>query len=181
MSRIGKKPIEIPQGVEIKIDGNVVHVKGPKGTLDVSLMEGISGEVADGNLTLGRTDDENRTRAFHGLARSLVFNAVTGVSTGWSKSLDIIGIGYRAEVQGSAVVFNLGYSHPINYDIPKGISIDVDGKANRVTVHGIDRQQVGQVAAEIRQLRPPEPYKGKGVRYADERVRTKAGKQGATV
>jgi large subunit ribosomal protein L6 len=180
MSRIGKKPIEIPQGVEVKIDGATVHVKGPKGTLDVRLPKGISSELADGTLTMGRENEERETRAFHGLARALVFNAVTGVSTGWSKSLDIIGIGYRAEVQGNAVVFNLGYSHPINYDIPKGISIDVDGKANRVTVNGIDRQQVGQVAAEIRRLRPPEPYKGKGVRYADERVRTKAGKQGAT-
>jgi len=180
MSRIGKKPIEIPQGVDIKIDGNVVHVKGPKGTLDVSLPKGISGEAADGVVTMGRADEERETRGFHGLARALVFNAVTGVSTGWSKSLDIIGIGYRAEVQGNTVVFNLGYSHPINFEIPKGISIDVDGKTNRVTVNGIDRQQVGQIAAEIRGLRPPEPYKGKGVRYTDERVRTKAGKQGAT-
>lgn len=180
MSRIGKKPIEIPQGVDVKIDGSVVHVKGPKGTLDVNLPKGISGEMADGSLTMNREDEERETRAFHGLARALVFNAVAGVSTGWSKALDIIGIGYRAEVQGNAVVFNLGYSHPINFEIPKGISIDVDGKANRVTVNGIDRQQVGQVAAEIRGLRPPEPYKGKGVRYADERVRTKAGKQGAT-
>ena len=180
MSRIGKKPIEIPQGVDIKIDGNVVHVKGPKGTLDVSLPPGISGEAADGILTVGRADEERETRAFHGLGRALVYNAVAGVSTGWSKALDIIGIGYRAEAKGNTVVFNLGYSHPINYEIPKGISIDVDGKANRITVHGIDRQQVGQVAAEIRGLRPPEPYKGKGVRYADERVRTKAGKQGAT-
>ena len=180
MSRIGKTPIEIPQGVEVKIDGKLVHVKGPKGVLEVSLMKGITGEIADGTLTLGRADDERQTRAFHGLARALVYNAVTGVSTGWSKALDIIGIGYRAEKQGNAVVFNLGYSHPINFEIPKGIDIEVDGKANRVTVMGIDRQQVGQVAAEIRGLRPPEPYKGKGVRYADERVRTKAGKQGAT-
>jgi large subunit ribosomal protein L6 len=180
MSRIGKKPVEIPKGVEIKISGTLVNVKGPKGVLEVSLPPGITGEVADGMLTLNRADDERETRAFHGLARALTYNAVTGVSTGWSKALDIVGIGYRAEVQGNAVVFNLGYSHPINFEIPKGISIDVDGKANRVTVNGIDRQQVGQVAAEIRGLRPPEPYKGKGVRYSDERVRTKAGKQGAT-
>ena len=180
MSRIGKKPIEIPQGVDIKIDGRMVRVKGPKGQLEVGLMDGITGEVADGNLTLDRADEERQTRAFHGLARALAANAVVGVSTGWSKSLDIIGIGYRAEKQGNAVVFNLGHSHPINFAIPQGIDIEVDGKANRITVHGIDRQQVGQVAAEIRRLRPPEPYKGKGVRYADERVRTKAGKQGAT-
>ena len=143
-------------------------------------MEGISAQVADRNFTLDRADDERQSRAFHGLARALMANAITGVSEGWSKALDIVGIGYRAEKQGKAVVFNLGYSHPINFVIPTGIDIDVDGKANRITVNGIDRQQVGQVAAEIRGLRPPEPYKGKGVRYSDERVRTKAGKQGAT-
>jgi len=181
MSRIGKKPIPVPKGVEVKVDGALVRVKGPKGALEVSLMEGISGEVNDGGLTLVRANEEQRTRAFHGLARALMANAVTGVSDGWSKALDIIGIGYRAEKQGNAVVFSLGYSHPINFEIPQGIDIEVDGKANRITVHGIDRQKVGQVAAEIRGLRPPEPYKGKGVRYADERVRTKAGKQGATV
>ena len=180
MSRIGKKPIEIPKGVEIKVDGQQVHVNGPKGALEVTLMKGISGELADGNLSLNRANDEREIRAFHGLARSLVANAVTGVSEGWSKSLDIIGIGYRAEKQGNAVVFSLGHSHPINFEIPQGIDIEVDAKANRVTVLGIDRQQVGQIAAEIRRLRPPEPYKGKGVRYTDERVRTKAGKQGAT-
>jgi len=180
MSRIGKKPIEIPKGVDLRIDGGVVHVKGPKGQLEVGLMKGIAAELDGGKLSLTRTDEETRTRAFHGLARALVQNAVTGVSVGWSKALDIVGIGYRAEKQGNAVVFNLGHSHPINFEIPKGIDIEVDGKANRVTVNGIDRQQVGQVAAEIRGLRPPEPYKGKGVRYANERVRTKAGKQGAT-
>ena len=180
MSRIGKQPIPLPKGVDVTIDGALIRVKGPKGVLEVSLMEGITAAVDDGVLTLGRADDERRTRAFHGLARALMANAVTGVSDGWSKALDIIGIGYRAEKQGKAVVFNLGYSHPINFEIPDGIDIDVDGKANRVTVTGIDRQKVGQVAAEIRGLRPPEPYKGKGVRYADERVRTKAGKQGAT-
>jgi large subunit ribosomal protein L6 len=180
MSRIGKTPIEIPKGVEVKVNGKDVHVKGPKGVLEVTLMEGITAEIDDGTCSLGRADDERQTRAFHGLARALLQNAVTGVSDGWAKSLDIVGIGYRAEKQGTAVVFNLGYSHPINFEIPNGIDIEVDGKANRVTVHGIDRQQVGQVAAEIRGLRPPEPYKGKGVRYADERVRTKAGKQGAT-
>jgi len=180
MSRTGRKPIPIPQGVEVKVDGASVHVKGPKGALEVSLNQGISAKVADGDFTLDRADDQQQTRAFHGLARALMANAITGVSEGWSKSLDIIGIGYRAEKQSDAVVFSLGYSHPINFKIPQGIDIDVDPKANRVTVHGIDRQQVGQIAAEIRGLRPPEPYKGKGVRYTDERVRTKAGKQGAS-
>jgi large subunit ribosomal protein L6 len=180
MSRIGKKPIPLPKGVEVKIEGQLIRVKGPKGALEVGLMPGISAQVADDQLTLERANDEREIRAFHGLVRALSANAITGVSTGWSKALDIIGIGYRAEKQGNAVVFNLGYSHPINFEIPQGIDIEVDGKANRITVHGIDRQQVGQIAAEIRGLRPPEPYKGKGVRYADERVRTKAGKQGAT-
>jgi large subunit ribosomal protein L6 len=180
MSRIGRKTIAVPQGVEVKIDGNVVRVKGPKGALDVGLMDGVSADLTDGTLSFARRDDERQTRAAHGLARALVFNAVTGVSTGWSKALDIVGIGYRAERQPETVVFNLGYSHPIRFAIPKGIDIEVDGKANRVTVRGIDRQQVGQVAADIRGLRPPEPYKGKGVRYADERIRTKAGKQGAS-
>jgi len=180
MSRIGKKPIPIPKGVEVKVDDRIVRVKGPKGALEVSLMQGISAQIADGDLKLERVNDEREIRAFHGLARALTANAITGVSKGWSKALDIIGIGYRAEKQGNAVVFSLGFSHQINFEIPQGIDIDVDGKANRITVHGIDRQKVAQVAAEIRGLRPPEPYKGKGVRYADERVRTKAGKQGAT-
>ena len=180
MSRTGRKPIPIPKGVEVKVEGDLVRVKGPKGALEVNLMTGISAEVADGDVTLDRADDERQSRAFHGLARALMATAITGVSDGWSKALDIIGIGYRAEKQGNEVVFNLGYSHPINFKIPQGIDIEVDGKANRITVLGIDRQQVGQIAAEIRGLRPPEPYKGKGVRYADERVRTKAGKQGAT-
>ena len=180
MSRTGKKPIPLPKGVEIKIDDRLVRIKGPKGALEVSLMPVISAQVADGNFTLERANDERESRAFHGLARALMSNAITGVSDGWSKALDIIGIGYRAEKQGNMVVFNLGYSHPINFEIPNGIDIEVDGKANRITVFGIDRQQVGQVAAEIRGLRPPEPYKGKGVRYAGERIRIKAGKQGAT-
>lgn len=179
MSRTGKKPIPIPQGVEVRVEGNLVGVKGPKGALEVSLNQGISAKVADGNFSLDRADDEQQSRAYHGLARALMANAITGVSEGWSKSLDIIGIGYRAEKQDKAVVFNLGYSHPINFEIPQGIDIDVDGKANRITIHGIDRQRVGQIAAEIRGLRPPEPYKGKGVRYTNEKIRTKAGKQGA--
>jgi len=179
MSRTGRKPIPIPKGVEVKVEGNLVAVKGPKGALEVSLNQGISAQVEDGNFSLDRTDDEQQSRAYHGLARALMANAITGVSDGWTKALDIVGIGYRAEKQGNAVVFNLGYSHPINFEIPQGIDIEVDGKANRVTVSGIDRQRVGQIAAEIRGLRPPEPYKGKGVRYADERIRTKAGKQGA--
>lgn len=180
MSRIGKMPVLIPNGVDISVDGRVVRVKGPKGVLAVNLLPGIDAAVEDGRLTLSRQNEEAQTRSFHGLVRALCANAATGVSEGWSKELEIVGIGYRAEKQGNAVVFNLGHSHPINFAVPDGIEIDVDAKANRVAVRGIDRQQVGQVAAEIRGLRPPEPYKGKGVRYVTERVRTKAGKQGAT-
>jgi large subunit ribosomal protein L6 len=146
----------------------------------VNLTPGVNASVEDGVLTVTRDDDERQTRAFHGLVRALLANATTGVSDGWKKELEIVGIGYRAEKKEKEVVFHLGHSHPIDFQIPDGIDIEVDSKANRVTVSGIDRQQVGQVAAEIRRLRPPEPYKGKGVRYSTERVRTKAGKQGAT-
>jgi large subunit ribosomal protein L6 len=181
MSRIGRLPIPIPSGVEITVGGQQVDVKGPKGALKINLLPGISVAVEDGRIVVSRSSDERQARAFHGLNRALLANATTGVSEGWQKQLEIVGIGYRADKQGNVVVFNLGHSHPVNFAIPDGIEIDVDSKANRVTVKGIDRQQVGQVAAEIRGLRPPEPYKGKGVRYADERVRTKAGKQGAAV
>jgi large subunit ribosomal protein L6 len=181
MSRIGKLPIPVPQGVDISIAGDVVTVKGSKGQLQVNLVPGVSAAVEDGSLNISRADDEAQTRSYHGLVRALLANAATGVSEGWSKKLEIVGIGYKAESKGKSVIFNLGYSHPIDFAVPNGIEIDVDPKANTVTVQGIDRQQVGQIAAEIRGLRPPEPYKGKGIRYADERVRTKAGKQGATV
>ncbi len=173
-------PIEVPKGVEVKVDGRVVHVKGPKGSLSVELLPGIDVAVDNGEVNLSRADDEGQTRSYHGLNRALLANATTGVSEGWSKELEIVGIGYRAEKKGNSVVFNLGHSHPIDFAMPEGIDIEVDSKANRVTVKGIDRQKVGQVAAEIRGLRPPEPYKGKGVRYVGERIRTKAGKQGAT-
>jgi large subunit ribosomal protein L6 len=179
MSRIGRKPIEIPKGVEIKVSKGVVHIKGGKGSLEVKLMPGIDASVKDGNLNLTRDNEERRLRAFHGMNRALVANAITGVSEGWQKQLEIVGIGYRAESKGKSVIFNLGYSHPIDFPVPEGISIEVDSKANRMTVSGIDRQQVGQVAADIRRLRAPEPYKGKGIRYVGERIRRKAGKQGA--
>jgi large subunit ribosomal protein L6 len=180
MSRIGKQPIPVPKGVDISISGDVVNVKGPRGQLQVKTLPGISAAVEDGNVNVTRTNDEPQTRSFHGLVRALLANATTGVSEGWSKKLEIVGIGYRAESKGKSVIFNVGYSHPIDFAVPDGIEIDIDAKTNLVTVTGIDRQQVGQIAAEIRRLRPPEPYKGKGIRYADERVRTKAGKQGAT-
>jgi large subunit ribosomal protein L6 len=179
MSRVGKKPISIPDGVEVHVGHGVVQVKGPKGSLLVDLMTGVEAEVEGGLVTLTRVDDQRQTRAFHGLSRALVANAVNGVSAGWNKQLEIVGIGYRAELKDTSVIFSLGYSHPIDFPIPNGISIEVDGKANRLTVQGIDRQQVGQVAANIRRLRAPEPYKGKGIRYAGEKIRMKAGKQGA--
>jgi large subunit ribosomal protein L6 len=180
MSRVGLKPIPIPDKVNVQVEDRVVQVKGPKGSLEVDISPGISVEVNDdGRVALTRADEEKKTRAFHGLNRALLANAITGVSEGWQKELQIVGIGYRAAKEGNAVVFNLGYSHPIRFEEPEGITIDVDAKANKVTVQGIDRQRVGQVAANIRGLRPPESYKGKGVRYVDERVVIKPGKQGA--
>lgn len=180
MSRIGKMPIPLPKGVDVTIGDELVTVKGPKGQLEVKLVPGVTTSVDDGTLVVERADDEHQTRSYHGLVRSLLANAATGVSEGWSKSLEIVGIGYRAESKGRTVAFSLGYSHPIDFQVPDGIEIEIDAKANVVTVKGADRQQVGQIAAEIRSLRPPEPYKGKGIRYVGERVRTKAGKQGAT-
>jgi large subunit ribosomal protein L6 len=180
MSRIGRKTIPIPKGVDVHVGNGVVQVKGPKGALLVDLLPGIQAGVEDGAIAVKRENEERQTRAYHGLNRALIANATTGVSTGWKKDLEIVGIGYRAEKQDKVVVFNLGYSHPIHFAIPEGIDIEVDAKANRVSVLGIDRQKVGQVAANIRGLRPPEPYKGKGIRYANERIRLKAGKQGAS-
>jgi len=178
MSRIGKKPITIPKGVTVKIDGNTVAVQGPKGKLDTPLPVGIKMEQKDGHLLAIRQDDSQA--AVHGLARALVNNAVEGVTKGWAKELEIVGIGYRAEMKGKGlVVFTLGYSHPIEYPLPSGIEVAVDPKQTRLTVSGIDRQKVGQVSAEMRALRPPDPYKNKGVRYVGERLKKKVGKTGA--
>jgi large subunit ribosomal protein L6 len=178
MSRIGKKPIPIPKGVTVKIDGNVVAVQGPKGKLDTPLPAGIHVEQKDGTIVAVRDNDSQA--AVHGLARALVNNAVEGVTKGWTRELEIVGIGYRAEMKGKGtVVFALGYSHPIEYPLPSGIEVGVDAKQTRLSVTGIDRQKVGQVAAEMRSLRPPDPYKNKGVRYAGERLKKKVGKTGA--
>ena len=178
MSRIGKKPIAIPKGVTVKIEGNSVAVQGPKGKLDTPLPTGIKVEQKDGNLIAIRENDSQS--AIHGLARALVNNAVEGVTKGWTRELDIVGIGYRAEMKGKqTVVFNLGYSHPIEYPLPTGVDAAVDPKQTKVTLTGIDRQKVGQVAAEMRALRPPDPYKNKGVRYVGERLKKKVGKTGA--
>jgi large subunit ribosomal protein L6 len=178
MSRIGKKPIAIPQGVSVKIEGNTVAVKGPKGQLETHIPAGITMQQQDGHLVATRQDDSQA--ALHGLARALVNNAVEGVTKGWIRELEIVGIGYRAELKGKAVVvFTLGFSHPIEYPLPPGIEVAIDPKQTRLTVSGIDRQKVGQVAAEMRSLRPPDPYKNKGVRYAGERLKKKVGKTGA--
>src|SRR3954452_16117251 len=178
MSRIGKKPIAIPQGVKIAIQGNVVAVQGPKGKLEQPLPVGIRMEQQDGNLVAIRENDSQA--AVHGLARALVNNAVEGVTKGWNRDLEIVGIGYRAELKGkNTVVFTLGYSHPIEFPLPTGVTAVVDAKQTKLTVSGIDRQKVGQVAADMRSLRPPDPYKQKGVRYVGEKLKKKVGKTGA--
>src|SRR5579884_2256617 len=167
MSRIGKKPIPLPQGVKYSVQGNTVVVEGPKGKLEQRIPEGIRLVTQDGHIVAERENDSQA--AVHGLTRALVANAVEGVTRGWSKDLDIVGIGYRVELKGKdTVVFTLGYSHPIEFPLPTGI-----------TISGIDRQKVGQVAADMRALRKPDPYKNKGVRYADEKLKKKAGKAGA--
>jgi len=176
MSRIGKKEIPLPKGVEAKKDGRSVVVKGPKGSLTTPLVEGIDVEIKNNVVQFTRADEEKRTRAFHGLMRALVASNVKGVTEGFKKELDIVGVGFRAEVKGKEVVFQLGYSHPIRFPIPKGIDINVDGKTGHIIVTGISKQQVGQTAAEIRGLREPDPYKGKGIKYSNEVIRRKAGK-----
>ena len=178
MSRIGKAPITIPGGVEVKADQEVVRVKGPKGELVSRIPAGISVTISDGEVRFARANDEPQQRSFHGLLRSLVANSVEGVTKGFTKDLEIVGVGYKAEVKGKSVVFALGYSHPINFAIPDGISVALDAKAGKLTISGADRQKVGQTAAEIRSLRVPDPYKAKGIKYANEIIRRKVGKAG---
>jgi large subunit ribosomal protein L6 len=178
MSRIGKAPISVPNGVDVKLSGDSLTVKGPKGELSHTLPEAISVSTEDGTLTVARANDERQVRALHGLTRSLIDNMVTGVTQGFHKDLDIVGVGYRATAKGkNSLELNLGFSHPVVVEAPDGIEFVVP-QPTRVEVHGIDKQLVGQVAANIRAWRKPEPYKGKGVRYVDERVRRKAGKAG---
>jgi len=178
MSRIGKKPIPIPNGVSVKIAPDAVEVQGPKGTLRQALPPGVVFAQEDGTLVARLQREDAELGKFHGLARSLVANAVTGVTEGFKKELDIVGIGYRAEVKGKQVHFALGYSHPIVFDIPSGIDIAIE-KQTHITVTGPDRQLVGQVAANIRRMRKPDPYKQKGVRYTGEVLKKKVGKTGA--
>lgn len=178
MSRIGKKPVEVPQGVEIKLDGLHLTVKGPKGQLDLDHHPDMKVVVDDGVITVDRPTDQPEHRALHGLTRSLIANMIEGVTQGFSKTLEIQGVGYKAETKGNGIRLSLGYSHTIDYQAPKGVSLSVPSQT-QVVVEGIDKQAVGQAAAEIRAFRPPEPYKGKGIRYQGEHVRRKAGKTAA--
>ena len=177
MSRIGKKPIPIPKGVEVKITDGSVTVKGPKGSISRSTHAKVGIEVGEGNVLLSVADGSRESRSLHGLYGALISNMVSGVSKEFEKVLEIVGVGYRAEVKDQSVVLNLGFSHPINFNLPEGISAAVD--KNKITLLGIDKELLGRTAAKIRGLRPPEPYKGKGLRYTDEHVRKKAGKTGA--
>ena len=178
MSRIGKKPIPVPQGVKVNISGNTVEVQGPKGKLSTTVPQGIKVQQNDGTIVAVRENDQQA--ALHGLTRALLNNAVEGVTKGWTRELEIVGIGYRAELKGKhTVVFSLGYSHPIEYPVPADVQVAVDPKQTRLTVTGIDRQKIGQIAAEMRGLRPPDPYKNKGVRYFGEKLKKKVGKTGA--
>ena len=177
MSRIGRLPVAIPAGVEVKVaDGNVVNVKGPKGTLERALPAELTIKVEDGHVVVTRPNDLKRTKSLHGLTRSLIHNMVVGVNEGFTKTLEVNGVGYRAAKQGSKLTLNLGYSHPIEMEDPEGITSTVEG--NKIIVTGISKEKVGQYAANIRDKRKPEPYKGKGIKYSDEVIRRKVGKTG---
>ena len=175
MSRIGRLPIVVPAGVDVKVDGNTVTVKGPKGTLTGTYNSKMAIEMNDGHITVSRPDDTKENRALHGLTRTLIANMVTGVHTGYKKELEIVGIGYRAALQGKDLVLNVGYSHQVTMTPPEGITIEVPGP-NKIVINGYDKQLVGQVAAKIRSFRRPEPYKGKGIKFVGEQLRRKAGK-----
>ncbi|MBE1874290.1 50S ribosomal protein L6 [Myceligenerans pegani] len=177
MSRIGKLPVPVPAGVDVTISGALVTVKGPKGTLDHTVAAPITVALDDGAITVSRPNDERLSKSLHGLTRTLLANMITGVTDGYEKKMEIVGTGYRVLAKGSNLEFALGFSHPVVVEAPEGITFKVEG-ANKFSVSGIDKQQVGEVAANIRKIRKPEPYKGKGVRYADEHVRRKVGKAG---
>jgi len=177
MSRIGRLPIDIPSGVDVVVDGRDVSVKGPKGQLALTVAQPITVAIEEGRVVVTRPDDERESRSLHGLTRTLIANNIQGVTQGYSKSLDVVGTGYRVQARGANVEFALGFSHPVVVEPPAGITFTVEGN-NRLTVSGIDKQAVGETAANIRKIRKPEPYKGKGVRYTGEVVRRKAGKAG---
>jgi large subunit ribosomal protein L6 len=178
MSRIGRMPIQVPKGTSVDLKNGVFTAEGPKGKVSMPVFEDYPLEIKDGTVVVARPGDSGPERSKHGLLRALLNNAVNGAASGFTKQLDIVGVGYKAEVKGSQVQFALGYSHPVLFDIPPGIKIEID-KNNRVTVSGADRQKVGQVAAEIRKLRKPDAYKGKGIKYSTEKLRLKVGKAGA--
>ena len=178
LSRLGKMPVSIPGGVEVSVETDKIKVKGPKGSLQQPFPPTISAKVSDGNILVETDGNHPNSKAFHGLGRALIQNMVIGVSEGWTKELLLEGVGYRAKVEGNNLVLSLGFSHPVEMPIPEGLSVNVTGKKNEeVTITGADRDQLGEWAAKVREKRPPEPYKGKGVRYKDERVKLKAGKR----
>lgn len=179
MSRIGNNPVPVPNGVEVKIDGTTVAVKGARGTLERTFDARISFELGEAEVVVRRADDDRNTRALHGLSRALLNNMVVGVSDGYRRDLEMIGVGYRAALKGNSIELQVGFSHPVLVEAPAGIEFAVP-EATKISVSGIDKQLVGQVAADIRKVRPPEPYKGKGIRYVGEYVRRKAGKAGVT-
>ncbi len=177
MSRIGKQPIPIPKGVEVELNEDVITVKGPKGALERKIHPEVQVNIDSDHIVVSVADQTRESKAFHGLFRALIANMVNGVTNGFEKVLEIVGVGYRAELQGRTAVFYLGYSHPVNFELPDGIEAKID--KTKVTLSGIDKEQLGKTAAKIRSFRKPEPYKGKGIKYADEIVRRKAGKTGA--
>ncbi len=177
MSRIGKQPIDIPSNVKVAMEGATIKVAGPEGSLDLSVRDEVDVTINGSVITVNRKNDSKTARELHGLTRTLIANMVHGVSKGFEKRLDIVGVGYRADVSGDVINLSLGYSHPISYTLPKGVKASVERQTS-ITLKGADKQLVGQVAADIRAMRPPEPYKGKGVKYADEHIRRKAGKAG---
>ncbi len=178
MSRIGRLPVEIPSNVEVNIEGSHVHIKGPKGEMEYAFSSDLDIKVEDGQVVITRPSDERQIRALHGTTRAIISNMVTGVTQGYSKELELVGVGYRANLQGESLVLSVGYSHPVEIEPPKGITFEVGEKSRQIIVRGYDKQQVGQIAADIRKVRPPEPYKGKGIRYKGEHIRRKAGKAG---
>lgn len=177
MSRIGKNPIDVPAGVEVSVGASEIQVKGPKGSLTTPVCETVEYKIEDGKVFVTRTNDTREARGQHGLRRTLLANCVEGVTKGYSKGLEVIGVGYKVSVQGKKIVLAVGYSHPVEFDLPAGIDAKAEGI--KLTIEGIDKQLVGEVAAQIRRVRPPEPYKGKGIKYAEEIIRRKAGKSGA--
>ena len=178
MSRVGRLPVEVPSGVDVKIEGSHIKIKGPKGELEFSFSPEIEIAYQENVINVNRPSDAREMRSLHGTTRALIQNMVTGVTDGYKKELQLVGVGYRANMEGNNLVLNVGYSHPVEIVPPPGISFEVGDRAQQVFISGIDKQSVGQVAADIRKVRPPEPYKGKGIRYKDEYIRRKAGKAG---